>query len=174
MISPFSRLMEYAVDTQFMKDPGGRIVFVPFSLKRKCYFVDSKSDEEKIRAFVRMYRSASQFISLLTSPSLIIPALILDDYAGLTPRGHRLAIAFGIPLFFWVVLIGLMLVLWGLYKGGIPSLTSSLVEVGPDLKGQLSAISQRPWLLPLLVIAGFLFLLVAAIFALVAAPHFHR
>ena len=121
-----------------------------------------------------MYRSASQLISLLTSPSLIIPALILDDYAGLTPRGHRLAIAFGIPLFFWLVLVWLMLALGGLYKGGIPSLTSSLVEVGPDLKGQLSGISQPRWRLPLLVMAGFLLLLAAAIFALVAVPHFHR
>ncbi len=174
MTSPFSRFMNYAVDTHFMKDRSGRLVFVPFGLKRKCYFVDSKSDVEKIRAFVRMYRSASQLISLLTSPSLIIPALILDDYAGLTPRGHRLAIAFGIPLFFWLVLVWLMLALWGLYKGGIPSLTSSLVEVGPDLKGQLSGISQPRWRLPLLVMAGFLLLLAAAIFALVAVPHFHR
>jgi hypothetical protein len=174
MISPFSRIMDYAVDTQFRKDRSGRLVFVPLSLKRKCYFVDSKSDEEKIRAFVRMYRSAFQLISFLTYPSLIIPVLILEDYAGLTPRGHRMAIALGIPLFFWLILIALLWMQWSLYKGGIPSLTSSLVEVGPDLKGQLSAISQRPWRLPLLFIAGFLFLLVAAIFALVAAPHFHR
>jgi hypothetical protein len=170
MISPISRLMDYAVDTQFRKDRSGRLVFVPLSLKRKCYFVDSKSDEEKIRAFVRMYRSASQLISLLASPVLIIPAVILDD-AGLTPRSHRFAIAFGIPLFFWLVLIGLMMMLWGLYKGGIPSLTSSLVEVGPDLKGQLSAISQRPSRLPLLAVAGCLLLLAVAIFALVSASH---
>jgi hypothetical protein len=174
MISPFSRMMDYAVDSHFMKDRSGRLVFVPFSLKRKCYFVDSKSDEEKIRPFVRMYRSASQLISLLASPILMIPALVLDDYAGLAPRSHRLAIAFGIPMFFWLVLIGLLLMLWGLYKGGIPSLTSSLIEVEPGLKGQLSGISQQPRRLPLLVIAACLFLLAGAIFALVAVPHFHR
>jgi hypothetical protein len=123
MTSPFSRLMDYAVDAHFRKDQSGRLVFVPFSLKRKCYFIDSKSDTDKIRAFVRMYRSAFQLISFLTYPSLIIPVLILEDYAGLTPRGHRMAIALGIPLFFWAVLIALLWMQWSLYKGGIPSMT---------------------------------------------------
>src|SRR6266404_5340538 len=94
MFSPFSRMMDYAVDAHFRKDHSGRLVFVPFSLQRKCYFVDAKSDAEKIRAFVRMYRSVFQLISFLTYPSFIFPALILEDYAGLTPRGHRFAIAF--------------------------------------------------------------------------------
>ncbi len=160
MISPFSRMMVYAVDTHFMKDRSGRLVFVPFGLKRKCYFVDSKSGEEKIRAFVKMYRSVAQLIAFLTYPSIFVPGLILEDYAGLTPRGHRLAIAQGIPLFFSLVLISLLWMLWGLCKGAIPSLTSSLSEVGPELKGQLSGISQRFWQLPLLVITAFLFLMV--------------
>jgi hypothetical protein len=174
MFSPFSRMMDYAVDAHFRKDQSGRLVFVPFSLTRKCYFIDSKSDEEKIRAFVRMYRSVFQLISFLTYPSLIVPALILEDYAGLTPRGHRFAIAFGIPLFFWLILCALLWMLWGLYKGAIPSLTSSLSEVGPDLKGQLSEISRRSWRLPLLFAAAGLLLMVLALFAIMTASHFRR
>ncbi len=141
MISLFSRMMDHAVETHFMKDRSGRLVFVPFRLKRKCYFVDSKSDEEKIRAFVRMYRSLNQLIAFLGYPSVFIPGLVLEDLAGLSPRGHRFAIAFGIPLIFLLVLIALLWMLWSLYKGAIPSLTSSLTEVGTDLKGQLSEIS---------------------------------
>jgi len=174
MTSPFSRLMDYAVDAHFRKDHSGRLVFVPFSLKRKCYFIDSKSDAEKIRAFVRIYRSAVQLISFLTYPSLIIPGLILEDYAGLTPRGHRMTIALGIPLFFWAVLMVLLWMQWSLYKGGIPSLTSSLIEVGPELKGHLSEISQRSWRVPLLLAAAGLLLMGFVIFAVLAAPHFLR
>jgi hypothetical protein len=174
MISWFSGMMDYAVDAHFRKDRSGRLVFVPYSLKRNCYFVDSQSDAEKIRALVRMYRSAVQMISILTSPSLIIPALILEDYAGLSPRGHRMTIALGIPLFFWLVLIALLLLQWSLYKGAIPSLTASLIEVGPELKGQLRGISQRAWRTPLLLAAAGLLLMVFAIFAIVAAPHFRR
>jgi len=174
MVSPFSRMMEHAVDTHFLKDRNGRLVFVPFGLARKCYFVDSKSDEEKIRAFVRMYRSLNQLISFLGYPSVFIPGLILEDFAGLTPRAHRFAIALGIPSFFLLVLIALLWMLW-LYKRAIPSLTSSLIEVGPDIKGgQLSEIPQRSWRPALLVAIGFFLLMVLALFAILAAPHFHR
>src|SRR5258708_27849962 len=126
MISLFSRMMDTAVEVYFRKDQSGRLVFIPFSLKRKCYFVDSKSDEEKIRALVKMYRSAIQLISWLAFPSVFVPAFILEDYGGLTPRGHRLAITFGIPLFFWLVGGALAWMLWGLYKQAVPSLTCSL------------------------------------------------
>jgi len=37
----------------------------------------------------------------------------VDDYAGLSPQGHRLAIALGIPLFFWLMLGALEGMLWG-------------------------------------------------------------
>jgi len=174
MISLFSRMMDHAVETHFMKDRSGRLVFVPFGLKRKCYFVDSKSDEEKIRAFVRMYRSLNQLVAFLGYPSVFIPGLVLEDLAGLSPRGHRFAIAFGIPLIFLLVLIALLWMLWSLYKGAIPSLTSSLTEVGPDLKGQLSEISQRSWRLPLLVAGAFFLLMAFALFAILAASHFRR
>ena len=137
MLSLFSRLIDGNVERQFGKDPNGRLVFIPFGRKGKCYFVDSKSDEEKIRAFVKMYRSTSALISLLTSPGIMVPALLLEDYGGLTPRAHRLAIALGISGFFWLVLILVALILWAAYKANIPALTASLSEVGSDVKDQL-------------------------------------
>lgn len=97
---PVSKLMDRAIETQFLKDSSGRTVFVPFSLTRNCYFLDTEADQDKIRAFVRMYRNLFQIIALLSYPSVFIPALILEDFAGLSPRGHRLTIALGIPLFF--------------------------------------------------------------------------
>ena len=174
MISPFSRMMDYTVETHFMKDRSGRLVFVPFGPTRKCYFVDSKSDGEKIRAFVRMFRRLNQLIGFLVYPSVLIPGLILEDFAGLTPRGHRMAIALGIPLFFSLVLIALLCMVWSLYKGAIPSLTSSLIEVGPDVKVQLREISQRSWRPALLVATGFFLLMVLALFAILALFHFYR
>src|SRR6266481_439609 len=174
MSSPFSRMMDRAVEAHFRKDQSGRLVFIPFSLRRKCYFVDSKSDEEKIRALVKMYRSAIQLISWLAFPSVFVPAVILEDYAGLSPRGHRFAIAFGIPLFFWLVGGALAWMLWGLYKEAIPSLTSSLSEAGPEVMGQLSEISPRPRRLRLLVVAAGLILLGLALVAFLTSYHFHR
>ena len=171
MISPFSKMMDRATEAHFKKDRSGRLVFIPFGLKRKCYFVDLKSDEEKIRALVKMYRSATTLIILLTSPCLFVPGLILDDYAGLSPRGHRLTISLGIPLFFWLVLIGLLWMLWRFYKQAIPRLTSSLIEVGPDMKGHLSENFQPPRRLLLLSLVVGLLLIVVALLAFLASYH---
>jgi hypothetical protein len=43
-------LMNRLVDVQFGKDRSGRLVFIPFTRRGKCYFVDSKPDEQKVRA----------------------------------------------------------------------------------------------------------------------------
>jgi hypothetical protein len=141
MIPLFSKFIDAAVDRHFKKDRSGRLVFIPFSPKRECYFVDSKSDEEKIRALVRMFQSAITVIPLVMYPIIAVPGFILDGYAGLSPRGHRLTIALGIPLFLWLVLTLFMWMLWSLYKRAIPGLTASLSEVGSDVTSDLRRIS---------------------------------
>jgi hypothetical protein len=168
MIAMFSAIMDRALDSHFKKDQSGRLIFIPFSLKRNCYFVDSKSDEEKLRGFVTLFRVPLLLISLLTFPAIYIPALILDNFAGLTPRAHRMAIALGVPLFFWLVLAALVAMLWGLYKKTVPGVTASMTEVGPDVKDQLREISRRSKpakLAVLLACLGVLLLMIAAILA---------
>jgi len=169
----FSGVMDRAVDCQFRKDRSGRLVFIPFTLKGKCYFVDSKSDEEKLRGFVKLFRSTLTLISWLSFPSIYIPGLILDDFAGLTPRGHRLAIALGVPLFFWAILGVLAFMLWFVYKGTVPNMTASLGEVGPELKGQLREISGRPGRVALGVSLACLGLLILMIVGILGWHHSH-
>jgi hypothetical protein len=162
-------LMNRLADVHFRKEPGGRLVFIPFTRRGKCYFVDSKADEEKIRAFLNMYRIPSTLISLLMTPMVMVPALILEDYGGLTPRGHRLTVALGISGFFWLSFIALALVLWFVYKAAVPGLTASLSEVAPEIKAQLSAISpQQPGLrrVALVCLLAALILLALALVAL--------
>ena len=137
MLSLANRL----TDSQFRRDLSGRLVFIPFTPKGKCYFVDSKADEEKVRAFVKMYRIPNTVISLLLCPIVMVPGLFLEDYGGLTPRAHRLTIALGISGFFWMTFIALALMLWVVYKTTVPGLTASLSEVGPEIKAQLIALS---------------------------------
>ena len=139
MISLINRL----ADVHFKKEPSGRLVFIPFTRRGKCYFVDSKADEEKVRAFVNMYRIPNTLISLLMTPMVIVPGLILEDYGRLTPRAHRLTVALGISGFFWLCFVALALMLWVVYKATVPGLTASLSEVAPEIKAQLSAISPQ-------------------------------
>jgi hypothetical protein len=165
MISLFSRMMDYAVDAHFRKDPSGRVIFFPFTSTGKAYFVDSKSDEEKIRSCVKMFRSAMALIPFLTYPSFFVPAFVLEDYAGLSPKQLRLEIVLGIPLFFWLVLVALAWMLWLVYKGTIPVLTASLSEIGPDLKRQLRDASPSRLAALLWVFAGILLLGVGILWA---------
>jgi hypothetical protein len=174
MFYPSSKMMDHAVDNHFRKDRSGRLVFVPFTAKGKSYLVDSKSDEEKIRSFVKMFRSGVQLISFLMYPSIFIPGLILD-HAGLTPREHRQEIALGIPLFFALVLGFLAWMLWISYKRAIPALTAGLNELAPDATRQLRPVSQRSPRQPLLFATASVFLMVLALIAFVALlDHFHR
>jgi hypothetical protein len=141
MSSWFSRKMDGLVEGQFNKDPSGRLVFIPFTRRGRCYFVDAKADVEKVKAFVKMYRIATAVISVLTAPILVFFVSILEDYGGLTPRAHRLTIILGLAGFFWLSLVAVQLILWFAYKATVPGLTASLSEVGPDSKAQLRAIS---------------------------------
>jgi hypothetical protein len=165
MISLLNRL----ADVHFRKDPSGRLVFIPFTRRGKCYFVDSKADEEKVRAFVNMYRIPNTLISFLIAPMVTTPGLILEDYGGLTPRAHRLTIALGISGFFWLSFVALALMLWVVYKAMVPGLTASLSEVAPEIKAQLSAISpqqRRRRRIALVCLLAGLILLGLALFAL--------
>jgi hypothetical protein len=135
--------MNRLADVHFGRDPSGRLVFIPFTLRGKCYFVESKAEGEKIRAFVNMYRIPNTLISFLMTPMVMVPGLMLADYGGLTPRAHRLTIALGISGFFWLSFVALALMLWVVYEAGVPGLTASLSEVTPEVKAQLSAISPQ-------------------------------
>ena len=134
-------LMSRIADVHFKKEPSGRMVFIPFTRRGKCYFVDSKADQEKISAFVNMYRIPNTLISFLMAPLVMIPGLFLEDYGRLTPRAHRLTVALGVSGFFWLSFVALVLTLWVVYKTAVPGLTASLSEVAPEIKAQLSAIS---------------------------------
>jgi hypothetical protein len=174
MFYPSSKMMECAVDNHFRNDASGRLVFVPSTRKGKCYFVDSKSDEGKIRAYVKMFRSSVQFVSFLSYPSMFLPGLFLDHYADIHPRDLRMGIAFGIPLFFLLILSAVVWFLWHSYKGGMPALTASLTEVAPEVKAQLRPLDQsrRP---SVLVVAASAFLMVLGLCAfIILLDRFHR
>jgi len=162
MISLVNRI----ADVHFRRDLSGRLVFIPFTPRGKCYLVDSKADEEKVRAFVNMYRLPNTLISFLIAPLVMIPGLILEDYGGLTPRAHRLTIALGISGFFWLNFVALALMLWFVYKAMVPGLTASMTEVTPEIKAELRAISPQKRRIALLCLLAGLILLGLALVAL--------
>ena len=145
---PFTKAMDRQVDAQFQKDPSGRLVFLPSGRKGKAYFVDSKSNEEKIRAFVKMYSGAGALIYWVQN------LCFLAWIESFTTGAHRWTTEVGIASFFVLVLLLAVWVLWSLYKQTVPSFTSSLSEVGPDLRDQLTDVSPPPQRLRVLALAS--------------------
>jgi len=147
---PFNKAMDHQVDAHFQKDPSGRLVFLPSGRKGKAYFVDSKSDEEKIRAFVKMYRGAGAVISWVQQLCFLVWIV------SFTTGAHRWTTEVGTASFFIFVLLLAVWVLWSLYKQTVPTFTSSLSEVGPDLRDQLTDVCPPPQRLRLLALASLL------------------
>ena len=172
MISPFDRLIDYAVAFHFKKDPSGRLVFLPLISKGQGYFVESKSDEEKLRAFVKMYRSANLLLTLLCYLVILAPtSLGYNLYAGAIPMRAKLMTAVGTGLF-WVLCYGASAwTLWSLFKKTIGNFTDHLAVAGPGVVGQVSEASSGRRLALLIVFAATIIIGVAL---LVAVQHAHR
>jgi hypothetical protein len=163
MISPFTKAINRQVESQFRKDPSGRLIFIPSGRKGKAYFVDSKSDEEKIRALVKMYRSDGALIYWVAYLSFSVWILSFNTGA------HRWTTEGVIASSFFLFLLLALWMLWSVYKQMVPAFTSSLSEVGPDLRGQLSDVSPPPRRLRGLALvslfAGIVLFAVAILFA---------
>jgi hypothetical protein len=144
MISLFSRMMDWAVEQHFRKDASGRCVFLPLVRRGQGYFVDSKADEEKIRAFVKMYRSAALLVVVVGTMGIYAWGWNPMFYAGGNPLKNRLRSLVGSSVIYLVIYLGAALLLWEIYKRAVATFTSSLSEVGPGGAGQLSTVSQRP------------------------------
>jgi hypothetical protein len=173
MISPFARLVDYAVGFHFRTDSRGRVVFLSLISKGQNYLVESKADEEKLRALVGMYRGANLILTLLLYLAIIAPtSLGYNLYAGAIPMRTKLMTVAGTGVF-WLLCFGSSAwTLWGQYKRAVAKFTCAMKEVDPNNVAQLSKAPQgarRATLL--LVLAGSIIL---GIGLLVAVQHSHR
>jgi hypothetical protein len=173
MISPFARLVDYAVGFHFHTDSRGRVVFLSLISKGQRYFVDSKADEEKLRALVGMYRGANLILTLLCYLAIMAPTSIgYNLYAGPIPLRTKLMTAAGTGLL-WLLCFGASAwMLWGLYKRAVAKFTYAMREVGPGDVAQLSKEPQGARRAALLVLLAGSIILGFALF--VAVQHAHR
>ncbi|SPE44171.1 membrane hypothetical protein [Candidatus Sulfotelmatobacter sp. SbA7] len=169
---PFAKTIDYQVECQFRKDPAGRLFFFPFGVKKQGYFVDSKTDEEKIKAYLRKYRGTAVLISLLVSPSIYIPALLLDLYGGAGSVRHSVTIVIELSVGVMLFFLTLSWARWVSYKQAMRSFTTTLSEIGPESRLGLSEVSDRPRVRRL-VLAGLACLILGAA-ALIGATRYSR
>jgi hypothetical protein len=172
MISPFSRLINLAVSSQFRKDPSGRTVFLPLISKRDGYFVDAKPDEDKIRSFVKMYRSAILLVTMLGYITIYSVPTLVNAFARPSPLKSRLVIFAWASSVSMLIFLAAVWILWSTYKEGIRSVTSSLPEVGPDVMSRLSDIARPKRTIVFMMLAAGAILFGTALLG--AWYHFHR
>jgi hypothetical protein len=171
-MSPFSRLIDLAISSQFRKDSSGRTVFLPLISKRDGYFVDSKLDEDKIRSFVKMYRSAILLVTLLGYITLYSVPTLMNSIARPSPLKGRLVIFAWVSSIAMLIFLAAVWILWSTYKEGIRSVTSSLPEAGPDVMSRLSNIARPTRTIVFMLLAAGAILCGAALLG--GWFHFHR
>jgi len=143
------------------------MVFLPLITKRESYFVDSPSDEEELRALVRMYRGANMLLGLLNYLAVLAPGSISSYYGGMVPlRAKLTAVA-------WVASISLVFYgtaawgVWSLYKKAIQSFTHALPQASPEAIRQLPAVSRGSQRVALVVLCAGVILIAIALLATV-------
>jgi hypothetical protein len=172
MMSPFSRLIDLAIRSHFRKDASGRTVFLPLISKRDGYFVDSKPDEDKIRWFVKLYRSAMLLVTLLGYITLYSVPTLMNAFARPSPLKSRLVIFAWVSSVSTLIFLAAVWILWSTYKEGIRSVTSSLPEAGPEVMSRLSDIVRPRRTIVFMSLAAGAILCGAALLG--CWYHFHR
>jgi len=128
----FSGRLLQLVDAQFRKDQSGRVVFLPYGPRKTGYYVETPSDDQKIKSLVAIYTAASGLFQVLgfLSSYLLMQAVIFPDRP--TTRAGKMEvglIVYGISsLVFW---FGPRWLLWKLYREMLPRVCSSLREASP-------------------------------------------
>jgi len=173
MFSWFLKLIDAGVECQFRKDPTGQLVFLPFGPRKQAYFVDSQSDAEKTRAFLRMYRSATLLMTWLYIAGSYILSHYLISYpgAGAIPLQVRVQRAVWPASAYLILTIVFVLALWGVYKRTIVALIGPMRKVGPELTNQLVWTSPRSLRLQLLCLGAAFILMGLAFFAVLQHRH---
>jgi hypothetical protein len=128
-------LIDYAVERSFRNEKAGRVVVLSGVGKGRGYLIRSTSEEQRIRAFLRMYFFAQFSIQMLGT--LLVCGWI-GTLGGATDRPslERELVRGGIFLAAYVLVVGLPFgFLWRSYKKAVVSFVSPQDEV---------AVARRP------------------------------
>jgi len=128
----FSGWILQLVDSQFRKDQSGREVFLPYGPGKAGYYVESTSDDQKIKPLIAIYTAASglfQLLGFLTSLILMQAVIFPDRPITLAGKLEVGLAVYGIStLVFWFAPRWL---LGKVYREMLPGVCSSLSEATP-------------------------------------------
>src|ERR1700752_1999605 len=122
-------LIDYTVERSFRNEKAGRVVVFSGMAKGHCYLVRSTGEEQRIRAFLRMYFFAQFSIQMLGT---LLACGWIGTLGGATDRPslERELVRGGTFLAAYVLVVGLPFgFLWRAYKKSVVSFVSPQDEV---------------------------------------------
>ena len=145
---------EQLLANSFRKDSAGRLVFLPFGMKRPGYYIDSPSDEQKIRPFAKMYFLSRALVQLFGNLSAFFFAEGVAFADPHTSTVHKIKNF----LVIYIITISLfeLLPLWllsRLYRRSIPEICSSIPVAGVEEVSRLES-SARPMRRTLIILGS--------------------
>jgi len=159
-----------AADALFRKDASGRLIFLPRGTRKTGYYVDAASDEQKIKALVKLQVTAGMFLNLAgflgsytiasTWESLYFTHLPISIEARALRAGAVYLISAAVLQFTPA------LVLQKVYQRSLRDICSTLQPAEPGSLGPLSG-GSNPYRRVLLALAVVI-LLIGVVFAAVA------
>ncbi|HXZ40833.1 MAG TPA: hypothetical protein VEG68_08830 [Terriglobales bacterium] len=159
-----------AADALFRKDAGGRLIFLPRGPRKTGYYIDVASDEQKIKALVKLQVTAGMFLNLAgflgsytiasTWESLYFTHLPISIEARALRAGAVYLISAAVLQFTPV------LILQKVYQRSLAEVCSTLQPAEPGLLGPLSG-GSNPYRRVLVALAVAI-LLMGVLFAAVA------
>jgi len=161
-----------ATDALFRKDASGRLIFLPRGPRKTGYYVDAASDEQKIKALVKLQLAAAMLFNVAgflgsytiasTWESLYFTHLPISIEARALRAGAVYLISAAVLQF------TPSLILQKVYQRSLRDVCQGLQPGEPGLLGQLSRVSQ-PYRQRVLMVIAATMMLVGLLFAAVAS-----
>jgi hypothetical protein len=164
-------MFRQAVDALFRKDASGRTIFLPRGPRKPGYYVDSPSDEQKIRALVKLKVAATIFFNLggfLVSYALAASwnALYFTHLPiSIEARALRTGAVYVISAL--VIQFTPILVIQKMYQRSLREICQNLQPVEPGVLAQLGDV-WKPYRQRVLLALAVGLLLMGVVFAAVA------
>jgi hypothetical protein len=152
-------LLDLIVDTNFRREPAGRVVIFPGGPRNRGYLVKSEVEELRVRSFLKMFYCAH--LSILLLGYFLASAWLRDLSRSFGPPSAFLLRTVSVTLGMYSLVVGVpYLLLWSSYKKALSSFVSAEDEIVVAGKSG----RRRLWIVGIALIALSILILLGAVF----------
>jgi hypothetical protein len=164
-------MFNQVAETLFRRDAGGRVIFLPRGPRKLGYYIDAASDEQKMKALVKLQLVAvmlfnlAGFLGSYTLAATWESLYFIHLPISIEARALRVAAVYLISAA--VIQFTPILLIQKIYQRSLRDICSSLQPVESGSLGELSRLS-KPYLKRVLVVLAVTMMLIGVVLAAVA------